>query len=216
MWRNAVIIINLFKSLTKNAQGTHLMDNTTNNSTKLLALNKPKGYVVTRSDELGRKTVYNLLPDWVYDDGWMPIGRLDLESKGLLLFTTDGKTGNVLTKPGNCMKVYQIWVRGHVSDEHVAMALRGVESKYGLLKALVVEKIGTGGAKTKLKIVIDEGKNRHIRRLFGAMSDPKFGTPLKVLDLKRISIGNFKLDIESGKWRYLSVDEEGLLLNNLH
>ena len=63
------------------------MHNTTNNSQKLLALHKPKGYVVTRSDEHGRKTVYDLLPDWAFNDGWMPIGRLDLESKGLLLFT---------------------------------------------------------------------------------------------------------------------------------
>jgi len=186
-----------------------------NDSKKLLVLNKPKGYLVTRSDDLGRKTVYDLLPDWVYSDGWMPIGRLDLESKGLLLFTTDGKTGNALTKPGNCMKVYEIWVRGHVTDEHIAEAKRGVQSKHGLLKALVVEKISTGGAKTKLKIVIDEGKNRHIRRLFGAMKDPKFGTPLKVLDLKRVSIGSFKLDIEIGKWRYLSLEEEKTLIKNL-
>jgi len=189
------------------------MNRANNDSNKLLALNKPKGYIVTRSDELGRKTVYDLLPDWAFDEDWMPIGRLDLESKGLLLFTTDGKIGNILTKPKGCMKVYEIWVRGHVTDEHIAQAKKGVQSKHGLLKALVVEKIGMGGAKTKLKIVIDEGKNRHIRRLFGAMKDPKFGTPLKVLELKRISIGNFKLDIESGQWRWLSVEEERGLIN---
>jgi len=182
------------------------------NSKKLLALNKPKGYIVTRSDELGRKTVYDLLPEWAFSEGWMPIGRLDLESKGLLLFTTDGKIGNFLTKPKGCIKVYEIWVRGHVTDEHIAQAKRGVDSKHGLLKALVVEKLGMGGAKTKLKIVIDEGKNRHIRRLFGAMKDPKFGTPLKVLELKRVSIGNFELDIKSGGWRFLSLDEERELI----
>jgi len=192
------------------------MHRTANDSKKLLALNKPKGYVVTRSDELGRKTVYDLLPDWVFHDGWMPIGRLDLESKGLLLFTTDGQVGNALTKPGNCMKVYEIWVRGHVTDEHIATAKKGVDSPHGLLKALVVEKIGMGGAKTKLKIIIDEGKNRHIRRLFGALKDPKFGTPLKVLELKRISIGSFKLNIESGKWRYLSSEEESMLIKDLN
>lgn len=191
------------------------MNETTNDSKKLLALNKPKGYVVTRSDELGRKTVYDLLPDWVFDDGWMPIGRLDLESKGLLLFTTNGKVGDALTKPGNCIKVYEIWVRGHVTDEHIAQSLKGVESPHGLLKALEVEKISTGGAKTKLKVVIDEGKNRHIRRLFGALRDPKFGTPLKVLNLNRISIGSFKLNIESGQWRYLSLEEERMLIKNL-
>ena len=155
------------------------------------------------------------MPKWVFDDGWMPIGRLDLESKGLLLFTTDGKVGNLLTKPGNCIKVYEIWVRGYVTDAHIEEAKKGVESPHGLLKALVVEKIGAGGAKTKLRIIIDEGKNRHIRRLFGAMKDPKFETPLKVLELKRISIGSFSLDVESGKWRYLLQKEEEMLLKNL-
>jgi len=186
------------------------------NSKKLIALNKPKGYIVTRSDDLGRKTVYDLLPDWVFDDGWMPVGRLDLESKGLLLFTPNGKVGNHLTKPGGCVKIYEIWVRGHVTDEHIAEAKKGVKSKQDILKALHVEKIGMGGAKTKLRIQIDEGKNRHIRRLFGALKDPKFGTSLKVLNLTRISIGSLQLDIESGKWRYLSLEEERLLLKDFN
>ena len=192
------------------------MNSTTNDSKKLLVLNKPKGYVVTRSDERGRKTVYDLLPDWVFDEGWMPVGRLDLESKGLLLFTTNGQIGNALTKPRGCIKVYEIWVRGHVTDEHIAEAMKGVESKHGLLKALDVEKIGFGGAKTKLRVKLNEGKNRHIRRLFGALKDPKFGTPLKVLTLTRISIGSFKFNIESGKWRYLTLEEEKMLMTNIH
>lgn len=192
------------------------MNATPNDSKELFALNKPKGYLVTRSDDLGRKTVYDLLPEWVYTEGWMPVGRLDLESKGLLLFTTNSKISHALTKPWNCIKVYEIWVRGHVTDEHIAEALKGVESPQGLLKALEVEKISTGGAKTKLKVIIDEGKNRHIRRLFGALKDPKFGTPLKVLELNRISIGSFKLDIEIGQWRYLSREEEKMLIKNLN
>lgn len=191
------------------------MKHTENDSETLLALHKPKGYVVTRSDELGRKTVYDLLPDWVYQDGWMPVGRLDLDSKGLLLFTTNGKIGDALTNPGNCIKVYEIWVRGHVTNEHIADALKGVETKEGILKVVGIEKKGVGGAKTKLVVKIDEGKNRHIRRLFGALKDPKFGTPLKVLKLKRISIGSFNLDLESGKWRYLLLEEEKELLSNL-
>ena len=71
-----------------------------------------------------------------------------------------------------------------------------------------------GGAKTKLRIVIDESKNRHIRRLFGALKDPKFGIQLKVLELKRVSIGNFGLNIESGTWRFLSREEEKMLISN--
>lgn len=187
------------------------MNKKANNTAQILVLNKPKNYLVTRSDDLGRKTVYDLLPDWAFDDGWMPIGRLDLDSKGLLLFTTNSKINHGLTKPGNCTKVYEIWVRGHITDEHIAQALAGVQSPQGLLKALQVEKISTGGAKTKLKVIINEGKNRHIRRLFGALKDPKFETPLKVLELKRVSIGSFHLDIESGKWRYLLAAEEQML-----
>lgn len=201
------------------AHKKQLLNRSSVNSRKLLALNKPKGYVVTRSDELGRKTVYDLLPDWGVRDGWMPVGRLDLDSKGLLLFTTNGKIGDALTRPGNCIKIYEIWVRGHVTDEHIAAALRGVKTSDGILKAMQIEKKGMGGAKTKLKVTIDEGKNRHIRRLFGAMKDPKFGTPLKVLELKRISIGNFKpnldTNLESGKWRFLSMDEEKRLLSRI-
>ena len=191
------------------------MNKTPNDAKELFALNKPKGYLVTRSDDLGRKTVYDLLPEWAFNDGWMPIGRLDLESKGLLLFTTNSQINHALTTPQNCIKVYEIWVRGHVSDEHIAEALKGVESPQGLLRVLEVEKISTGGAKTKLRVKIDEGKNRHIRRLFGALKDPKFGTPLKVLELSRVSIGSFNLDIESGKWRYLSQEEAKMLIKNL-
>ena len=189
------------------------MNITTNDSQILLALNKPKGYLVTRSEELGRKTVYNLLRTWLFQDGWMRIGRLDLESKVLLLFTWNGKINDALTKPSNCIKIYEVWVRGYVTDEHISEAKKGVESIHGLLKAKV-EKIGNGGAKTKLKVELEEGKNRHIRRLFGALKDPKFGTPLKVLDLNRVSIGSLKLNMEMGKWRYLSLEEEKLLIKN--
>jgi len=196
-------------------KGVHNMNSTEHDSKLLFALNKPKGYLVTRSDDLGRKTVYDLLPQWAYDDGWMPIGRLDLDSKGLLLFTQEGKVGHKLTQPGGCVKIYEIWVRGHVSDAHIAQAIKGVKHKDDILKALSVEKIGVGGAKTKLKVQINEGKNRHIRRLFGVLKDEKFGTSLKVLELKRISIGTLILKLESSKWAFLSVEEEKSLLQDL-
>ena len=182
------------------------------NSKNLLALNKPKGYIVTKSDELGRKTVYDLLPEWFFNDGWMPIGRLDLESKWLLLFTQNGKIWNKLTTPGGCEKVYEIMVRWYVTEQHISNALKWVETWIGVLKASVVEKIWNAWAKTKLKVIINEGKNRHIRRLFWAMKDPKFGTPLKVLSLSRVSIWSLQLDIDSWKWRYLLEEEEIMLL----
>lgn len=181
-------------------------------SINLIALNKPKWYVVTKSDELGRKTVYQLLPQWVFDDGWMPIWRLDLESKGLLLFTKNGKISNLLTTPGNCKKIYEIWVRWFVTPQHIQMALDWVESPHGILKAKFVEKIWNGWAKTKLRVQLDEGKNRHIRRLFWAMKDPKFATPLKVLHLTRVSIWSLELSLESWKWDFITKQEENNLL----
>jgi 23S rRNA pseudouridine2605 synthase len=179
---------------------------------KLLMLNKPKGYVVTRSDEKDRKTVYQLVPEWAYESHWKPVGRLDMDSKGLLLFTRNDKLADRLTTPGGCLKTYEVFVRGIVTDKHMKMALKGVENSGEILKVFQVRVIGGGGAKTKLEVVLDEGKNRHIRRLFGTMKDEKFGTPLKVLDLKRIRIGGLNLDVEPGKWRFLTPDDELLLV----
>ena len=173
----------------------------------LLMLHKPKGYVVTRSDEKDRKTVYALLPPWAFSGNWMPAGRLDLDSRGLLLFSKEGKDVGALTRPGGLLKTYEVWVRGLVTPEHVQSALAGVPTPAGTCRAKAVEILGRCGPKTRLKIVLDEGLNRHIRRLFGAMKDPKFGTPLKVLELKRTAIGGLALDIPSGQWRFLTPEE---------
>ena len=175
-------------------------------------LHKPKGYVVTRSDEKGRKTVYDLLPDWARGEGWMPAGRLDLDSRGLLLFSREGKLLDALTRPGHLDKTYEVLVRGLVTPEHVRRALAGVETPEGLCRARAVEVLGRAGPKTRLRVVLDEGKNRHIRRLFGALQDPKFGTPLKVLELKRTAVGGLELDVPSGQWRFLSDAEAARLL----
>ena len=178
----------------------------------LLMLHKPKGCVVTRSDEKGRRTVYDLLPGWAFLEGWMPVGRLDLDSKGLLLFSKGGKDVDALTRPGSPAKTYEIWVRGRVTQEHVAKALEGIETPHGLCRVRRLDLLGTAGPKTRLKVVLQEGKNRHIRRIFGALKDPKFKTPLKVLELKRIAIGDLALDVPSGQWRFLTPEETSRLL----
>src|SRR6185369_558046 len=94
-----------------------------------------KGYVVTRSDEMDRKTVYSLLPDWAFDDKWKPVGRLDLDSKGLLLFTQNDKLADRITRPGACLKTYEVWVRGLVTEEHLRQAVKGVENSGEILRA---------------------------------------------------------------------------------
>jgi len=180
-------------------------------SARLLMLHKPKGVVVTRSDERGRRTVYSLLPEWALRDGWVPVGRLDLDTRGLLLFTREGPLVEQLTRPGARQKTYEVWVRGNVTDEHLRQAVAGVEAGGELLRAKRIARAGGAGPKARLVVELDEGRNRHIRRLFGALRDPDTGKPLKVMDLKRTAIGSVRLDVASGAWRMLSEGEERLL-----
>jgi len=179
---------------------------------RVLAFHKPKGVVVTRRDECGRKTVYDVLPDWVLADGWVPVGRLDRQSTGLLLLVREGALVEHLTRPGSCPRIYEAWVRGHVTKEHLERIRRGIPSPVGMLKAVRVEVLGTAGPKTRLRVALDVGKNRHVRRLFGALRDPETGTPLKVLELKRTQIGSLTLDVPSGAWRFLEEHEIQALL----
>ncbi len=175
-------------------------------------LHKPKGILVTRRDERGRRTVYDLLPDWALSEGWVPVGRLDRDSTGLLLFVREGELVERLTRPGACPKTYEVWVRGRLTEQHIAAIRRGIPSPVGTLTAISVERFGGAGPKSRLRVTLDEGKNRHIRRLFGALRDPKFGTPLKVLELKRTHIGGLALDVPSGRWRFLDEREaQGLI-----
>jgi len=168
---------------------------------------KPKGVVVTRSDNLGRRTVYDCLPSWVRSGGWMPVGRLDSDTRGLLLLTTDGKLLERLTRPGECVKAYEAWVRGKVTADHVRRILSGVSSRGETLRAVRVELRGGIGPKSRVLVLLDEGRNRHIRRMFGELRDPGLGTALKVMDLKRIRFGLLKLDIPSGHWRFAEETE---------
>ncbi|GJQ60862.1 MAG: hypothetical protein SCALA701_36630 [Candidatus Scalindua sp.] len=175
-------------------------------------LHKPKGVIVTLSDERNRKTVYNILPPFVLEDKWRPIGRLDRDSRGLLLFTQEGEWVNRLTLPGHYSKMYEIWIRGRITKEQLHQTREGVETAVGILKVKSSEIIGYAGPKTRLLVELLEGKNRHIRRIFGALQDPQYHTPLKVLDLKRTQIGTVKLDIPSSRWRFLTHREERELI----
>jgi len=176
-------------------------------ASKIFMFHKPKGVVVTRKDERGRRTVYDCLPPWALRDGWVPIGRLDRDSRGLLLFTQDGQIVECLTRPHGCPKTYEVWVRGRVTESHVALLKDGVVAQKDWLKALDVRLLGGAGPKSRVLVVLNEGKNRQLRRMFAQLKDPLHGTSLKVMDLKRIAIGSVKLDIPSGSWRFLTPAE---------
>jgi 23S rRNA pseudouridine2605 synthase len=176
--------------------------------TSVILFHKPKGYLVTRKDERERKTVYHILPDFFMQEGWVPIGRLDKDSRGLLLFTQVGTLVDRLTEPGRCEKIYEVEIRGRISDDDLSRILQGVPTSIGTLKVHRITKKREVGPKTQFEVVLREGKNRHLRRVFHALKDPKFHTPLKVLDLKRIQIGPLTLDLPVGEWRYSTPQEE--------
>ncbi len=181
----------------------------------LILFHKPKGYIVTRKDEKKRKTVYQALPPFVLQEGWVPIGRLDKDSRGLLLFTRDGTWVDLLTEPGRCEKTYEVVIRGRVSDKDLSRVLFGVPTPIGTLNVHSIARRREVGPKTQLEVVLNEGKNRHLRRIFHALKDPKFHTPLKVLDLKRVKVGPLILDTPVGGWRFSTQKEETQLFSSL-
>ncbi len=174
---------------------------------RVLLFHKPRGLIVSLRDERGRRTVYDALPAWVVAQGLRAIGRLDQDSRGLLLLTDDGKLAERVLRPGAHEKTYEVWVRGRVTPAHRDQLLRGVKTTLGVMRASAVELRGGAGPKSRLQVTLREGKNRQIRRMLGALLDPQRGTPLKVLELKRVALGPLQLDVASGQWRELSPAE---------
>ncbi len=188
---------------------------------RILMLHKPKGYVVTRPKAsrvekvAEQKTVYSLLPAEFHTQGWMPVGRLDKDSTGLLLFVKEGPLVYRLQTPGHIDKIYEVWVKGRFRREHLESVLQGVETSIGLLKAKSVEVLGVVGPNTLLKVTLDEGKNRHIRRMFGSLKDARLQKFFKALDLTRTSIGPLHMDMEPGQWRFLTDAETSSILGGV-
>jgi len=183
---------------------------------RILMLHKPKGYEVTRPKIAhAGKTVYLLLPSAFHKQGWVPVGRLDKDSTGLLLFVKEGPLVYRLQTPGHVEKTYEVWVKGHLGPGHLEKVLKGVESPLGLLKAKSIEVLGVMGPNTLVKVRLDEGKNRHIRRMFGGLKDLEHKRFFKTLDLTRVSIGPVQLDIEPGQKRFLTATETDSLLSGI-
>lgn len=166
-----------------------------------ILLHKPRGYVTTLSDEKGRKTAAELVADCgtrVY-----PVGRLDMDSEGLLLFTNDGEFANHLMHPKHEVeKTYLTWL-GDFSDEAVAKLKKPITLDGYLLQAPKVRVVRPG----LLEITIHEGRNRQVRRMCDAAG-------MRVTRLKRIREGKLGLgELPLGKWRYLTPAEVESLKN---
>lgn len=171
-----------------------------------IMLHKPRGYVTTMSDELGRKCVAELVedvPERVY-----PIGRLDKDSEGMLLFTNDGDFANLIMHPSHHVsKTYRVTVRPDISDAQVIQLSTGVVidgKKTSPAHVTVLEK---APGRVVLQVVIYEGRNRQVRKMCEAVG-------LEVARLKRTAIGPLKLGmLAPGKWRELRPGEIGMIRN---
>ena len=174
---------------------------------RYLMLNKPRGLVTTARDERGRDTVYRCFDG--ADLGWIaPVGRLDKASEGLLLFTNDPQWAARITDPASGPdKTYHVQV-DRIPDEATLAALRsGITVDGEWLRAVSVVVLRAGGKTAWLEIVLDEGRNRQIRRLLAA-----FG--IGVLRLVRVAIGPLALgELPKGQWRWLTECEHAALVS---
>jgi 23S rRNA pseudouridine2605 synthase len=174
-----------------------------------LMLNKPRGVVTTASDERGRETIYSFLEK--YKDGslnWVaPVGRLDKASEGLLLITNDSEWAARITAPETHVdKIYHLQIAAQATPEMIEKLQRGFTVKDGeVLQVKRASVLRSGERNCWLEIVLDEGRNRHIRRMFETMD-------VEVLRLIRVAVGALKLgDLPKGEVRALS-ERERLLL----
>ncbi len=165
-----------------------------------IMLHKPRGYVTTMSDELDRKSVSELvkdIPERVY-----PIGRLDRNSEGLLLFTNDGKFANDIMHPsGHIAKIYRVTVRPKITDEQLVRMSEGIEIDGKKTLPCVINVLTNENGRVVLQMVIKEGRNRQIRKMCEAVG-------LEVARLKRTAIGPVKLGmLKPGAHRELTSEE---------
>ena len=169
-----------------------------------LMLNKPRGYVTTLSDEKGRKNAAELVAGCgvrVY-----PVGRLDMDSEGLLLFTNDGEFANLMMHPKHEVdKVYRVWVTNFAPEKLEALK-EPIELDGYKIKAPKVRPVRMEPTRAILDVTIHEGRNRQVRRMCQAAG-------LEVARLKRIAEGGLRIgELKPGAWRYLEPRELELLL----
>ena len=167
---------------------------------RFILFHKPKGVLTTHSDEKGRKTIFDVLPE---DLGYMhPVGRLDQATSGLLLLTNDSALSSYLTDPVNkVMRTYLVSVRGKFTEVRAGEAVVGVVDDGEHLQCHTVKIQKSSGRESHLEVVLIRGKNREIRRLFHALGH-------EVTRLRRIQYGPFKLvDLPSGAWREIPIED---------
>lgn len=164
-----------------------------------IMLNKPAGYITSVKDEKGRKTVLDLVKtkERIY-----PIGRLDYDTSGLILLTNDGDVYNKLIHPREEIdKLYEAIIKGIPNKMEIDKFCNGVDIGGYITSEAKITILDKKAGKSKVHIIIHEGKNRQVRKMCDAIDHP-------VMNLKRKSIGKLGLgDLQEGKWRYLTEEE---------
>ena len=175
---------------------------------RYILLYKPKGYLTTYRDPEGRPTVYDLLPG--VDQFVGQVGRLDLDTSGLLLLTNDTQLAEALTNPEHKVpKTYLVKAASLLTDDHLDQLRRGVELKDGPTRPAEVNRIRNSGKYTFIEITISEGRNRQVRRMLEAIGS-------RVLKLVRTRLGGLTLEgLMIGKWRDLTPVEIAQLKRNV-
>jgi len=169
---------------------------------RVIMYSKPEGELCTRHDPQGRRTVFDRLPK-LKGERWISIGRLDINTSGLLLFTTDGELANRLMHPSQQVeREYAVRVMGDVKPEHVKAMVEGVMLEDGMANFTDVQEFGGEGINTWFHVVIMEGRNREVRRLWESQG-------LTVSRLKRVRYGSIFLDkrARAGEWIELTQQE---------
>lgn len=168
-----------------------------------IALNKPEGFVTTTSDELGRHDVLELVSD--INARLFPIGRLDFNTRGLLLLTNDGDFANKIMHPSyNITKTYVAHIKGFPSIIEINRLAKGIMLDDGKTAPAKVEIIKAMPASCLVQLTISEGRNRIVRRMFAALG-------YEILELERTAIGHIRLgNLPYGKWRHLKQAEVDL------
>ena len=168
-----------------------------------IKLNKPKGYACSAHDEKGRKTIYDLID---CEERLFSVGRLDYDTEGLIILTNDGNFANMVAHPRYKLeKEYRVTVEGEIKESELAVMRKGVVIEGERMPEAKVERLSFENNFTKLSVVIDEGQNRQIRRMFEAI-----GHEIKLL--KRVRIGQVKLGgLKRGEYKDLTTDELNML-----
>lgn len=169
----------------------------------IVAFHKPRGFVCTREDELGRETIYSLLPEAMHS--LHHVGRLDMDSEGLLILTNDGDLSQQLMHPSKAVeKEYLVTSNQAFENAHLDQFLEGVHTPEGRLKAKSIERLSS----RRIKVVLDHGAKRQIRVMFDTLG-------YQVTKLIRVRIGALWLgDLEPGRWAALNALEIQMLLGN--